>query len=380
MTQSTPTRFAPDTGTATAVLGYLAGLRSSPGDRIALDDRQLLAWLVANDLGALAEGRFRECCPQASGDLQKALFATAAQNTLHWHYLARIDEALAYKGIEAVLLKGAALAATVYDGPEQRSMADVDLWIKGRDMGQACAVMLDLGFENRQKRERPLALQALSNGEIQYYSDGRPPTLVELHFSPFPGWWLKRTTRIDGAGIWLRKEPLRNWRGFYQLSTEDAVIQLAVHLAVNHQFRLTPLRSLMDIALTARTRTVDWHEVAVRARQWRVATAVWLVLTCLKSLVGTPGMERALEQLRPAPWRRRLLGRFISPGSVVAGEDIRAGSRRFFYLLLLVDRPRDAMALLFRTIWPEQMWLDARYGGSANHRRHLAHLIRERNV
>lgn len=375
-----PPSFVPDPQTASKILGFLAGLRSSAGGAAGLDEGQLLAWLAESDLGGLAEGRFKEHFPEAAGELQEAAFTTAARNAIHWHHLAQIDEALAHCGVDVVLLKGAALAATVYGGPEQRSMADVDLWLQGRDMRQACAVMVDLGFENRQKTERPLALQALSDGEIQYYSDGRPPTLVELHLSPFPGWWLKRAAAIDNQAVWGRRERLGDWRGFYQLAAEDAVIQLAVHLAVNHQFGLAPLRGLMDIALTAQGRRVDWHEVAVRARQWRVATAVWLVLSCLQTLVGTPGLERALEPLRPRPWKRRMLRRLVTPASIVAHNDLTAGRSRYLFLLLLVDRPSDAMALLLRTIWPEQAWLDARYGGSANHWRHLAHLIREREV
>ena len=362
------------------LLGYLAGIRPFPAVVDRLDYDQLAYWLIENDLASLAQVRFKESCPDLAARLQADLFSTAATNALHWHHLKEIDAHFASRNTPAVLLKGAALAETVYDGPEQRSMADVDLWLEKQHIAGACGLMEDLDFHNLENAARPLELQALANGEIQYVNNEQPPTLVELHLSPFSGWWLKRTAAINLQDIWARQEPLQDWRSFSQLAAEDAVIHMAVHLAVNHQFGLSPLRSVLDILLTDQVRRVDWLLAAGRAREWRVATAVWLALVITQQLTGTAGLKTALHELQPSDWRRRRLQDFVSADSILAGKDIRDEKERYLYLLLLVDRPRDAGKLMVRTLWPESEWLDARYGGSVDHWKHIRRLVAQRGL
>ena len=115
--------------------------------------------------------------------------------------------------------------------------------------------MANLGYEANVKGERAFALQQLSRGEIQFVQPARAHSWVEFHWSPFPGWWLTRTAVVDEIGLWARREPLGDQLNLapigYQLAPEDMVVQVAVHTAVNHQFTLSALRSLIDIALTA---------------------------------------------------------------------------------------------------------------------------------
>jgi hypothetical protein len=367
--------WIPERETVTEILGYLAGIGPVPGIMNELDHELLALWLVNNDLAALAQTKFRDSAPELAARLQAEMFSIAAANTVHWHYLRQIDDHLANSGIPVLLLKGAALAEAVYEGPEQRAMADVDLWVQKQHFAQACAVMAELGFRSVENAARPLELQALAGGEVQYLSSDQSPTLVELHLSPFSGWWLQRTTAIDLPNIWARRKQLDGWDSFSQLSAEDAVIHMAVHLAVNHQFGLTPLRGLVDIVMTDQVRQVDWSLLAGRAQRWRVATAVWLVLAIAQQLTGATRFAEAVDQLQPSSWRRRRLQQLVSADSILAGQDIRNEQQRYAYLLLLVDRPRDAGRLMARTLWPEGEWLDARYGGGVDHWEHIRRLI-----
>ena len=122
------------------------------------------------------------------------------------------------------------------------------------------------------------------------------------------------------------------------------------------------MRGLIDLARLAQQRGVDWAVVAERAAAWRVGTAVYTVLELLDQLIGVAGMEEKLAGIRPSAVRRYLLRRWVTPESVLAGRDVRQGWQRYARLLLLVDRPRDAARLLWRTVWPEAAWLAARYG------------------
>jgi hypothetical protein len=336
-------------------------------------------------LAPLAYARLREALPAVAARLGPWALPGAAANLLHFNELSSVLDALAEASISVVVLKGAALASAAYGGIAHRPMDDVDLWIRDEEMDQAASVMHDLGFEQRTKDVRPVTLQRLSRGELQFVRR----SLIELHWSPFPGWWITRTAAIDEEAVWRRAEPLAIERPpggaetagpVLQLSPEDALIELAVHLAVNHQFGLAPLRSLLDIALTARSRAVDWPALVARARGWRVANAVWTVLDLAHDLVGLKGAEEALQRMRPGALHRRLIRLLVSPVTMVAGRDLRHSPVRNLLLLLLIDRTRDAFLLLFRAVWPERAWLQARYGTANSRWRHVSGIVRRGEV
>jgi hypothetical protein len=371
----------PDEATARALLGALLAPSGAPLP--ALPDAAWPAaarWLIDHGLGPLAYARCRAACPALTPLLQADAFSATAENSIHAQNLADIKGAFAAAGIPIALLKGAALAETAYGGLSLRTMSDVDIWVQAADLPAACQVMSALGFRYAENRERPWALQALAGGELCFYRPAWPQGLVELHLSPFPGWWLRRTAAVDEAGLWARRAPLPGAPGVYQLAAEDALLHVAVHTAVNHQFGLAGVRSLMDMAFIVQTRRVDWGQAAARARAWRVGTAFWQALSLYARLFEAEGVQAARAALRPSPWRRLLLRRFVSLPSLLAGRDLRSGPARLLLLLLLVDRPRDMLRLAFRTAWPEPAWLMARYGSAVSPWRHWRYLLRRRRI
>jgi len=351
--------------------------------RVSLE--ALARWCVRCGVAPLAYRRCAGTFPALAESLAESFFRSAGDNILRFHELSQVLDRFRAAGIAVVVLKGTALAEMAYGGIALRPMGDVDLWLRDADMPVAVAIMRELGFREHANADRPPTLQSLAGGELQFH--GRH-TLFELHWSPFPGWWLRRTAAVDDEELWARAEPLalddgrspggEGWAR--QLAAEDAVIQIAVHLAVSHQFAVTAVRGLMDVALTARAKSVDWAAVAERARKWRVGTAVWVVLDLADRLIGLPEVGEALAGLRPSPLRRALLRLLVSPESVLAGRDISDSRARYLLLLLLVDRAGDALRLVWRTLWPEEEWLSARYGKQASRQHHLWGVIRHGQV
>ncbi|MBE2225219.1 MAG: nucleotidyltransferase family protein [Anaerolineae bacterium] len=372
-----------DVPTARCLLQWLVtGIQ--PEDYTVAATSELAAWLTRQGLGALAYGRCADADLALRRYLQGEMFAAAAESSLKQSELQAILKALADNEVPSVLLKGAALSLTVYDDPAWRTMSDIDFWVQDADMQLSAQLMVGLGYEINVKGERPFLLQQLSRGEIVFVQPARTHSFVEFHWSPFPGWWLKRTAVVDEIGLWGRREPLLDPQGLlpigYQLAPEDTVIQLAAHTAVNHQFTLSALRSLVDIALTVEKRDVAWAVVAERASEWRVGTAVYTVLDLVDQLIGVAGLESALIQINPSSLRRWLIHCFVTPESVLAGRDWQHGWQRFVLLLLLVDRRRDMVKLVIRTLWPEPAWLAARYGDNVGNWKHLWRMIRYRGV
>jgi hypothetical protein len=172
-----------------------------------------------------------------------------------------------------------------------------------------------------------------------------------------------QTTHIEDADLWQRAIPARlAGQPALILSPEDNVIQVAVHLAINHNMSAPWLRGLMDMALLARHYPIDWNVIVQRARDWRVATPLWLVLSLTVDLAGLEEAANAVRQLQPSSFRCRAIHRFASAETVVEMRDLSASQWRYVFLLLLVDRKRDAVKLVYRALWPEREWLVARYG------------------
>lgn len=372
----------PDLATARLFLGGLAR-GDVPETAVRqwqrrMDVQALADWLIKAEVAGLALARYGAAWPALRQALQQDQFVAVAEWGLHTQTLEQLAVALQEAGVTAVLLKGAALALTVYPQRAQRTMSDIDLWVPEAQMAAAVTAVTGIGFAIYGKEDRPPNLQKLSRGEIQLYRTDWAQGLVELHWSPFPGWWLRRTARPDVDATWERKQPLPEAGVFFfQLAAPDALIQIGLHLAINHQFSMKAIQGMLDVALTAQVRGVDWQVVAERAKEWRVATAVYTVLSLLDELVGVAGMEEALQGLRPSRLRRWLIGRFVSPQKLLAAQDVRSGRARYALLLLLVDRLGDMAYLVFRTLWPEPEWLAARYGPTkAGRWHHLWQVLR----
>jgi len=331
-------------------------------------DVDAVAWLHAQGLAPYAFHRLREVglveslAPATRDELRQAYYRSSADAAIHDDELRQVLGALSAVSIVPVLFKGAALAHTAYANSACRPMGDLDLWVTDEEMGRAQLALERLGYTQHVKAARPVALQAQRRGEVQLVGRAPGAGLVELHWGVFAGEWLERAAAVDEAAVRARRLtldvlgcPART------LAPEDAVIQLAAHLAINHQFAYPGLRGLLDIAMTARWHRVDWDVVAARASAWRIATVVWLVHRFAADLWGMDAAA-ALERLRPSLLRRWLLSLLVNPRSLLEMRNLTRGPQRLVLQLLLVDRPRDAARLFWRALWPEEDWLAARYG------------------
>lgn len=297
--------------------------------------------------------------PAVAEAIRKIHLASVVHNTKLCHELEKILQAFQAEGITTVPLKGAWLAEAAYRNIALRGMGDVDLWVPRSQLDAARQVMVSLGYSSRSRADRPQALQDALAGETQMFKTGAP--MVELHWNVFPGEWLRHTARIDEQVIWQRTLP-HHRENVRQLTPEDAIIHICVHLAVNHQMSMPGLRTLLDLDCARQRLNIDWGTVAERARAWRVSTATWLVLQMLAELFGDPERKLSLQDLRPSPLRRWILRRFISPQNLMEGIKISSGPKRFVFLLALVDKPSGALYLIWRALMPDRKWLTLRYG------------------
>jgi hypothetical protein len=324
-------------------------------------------WLQRHGLAALAWVRYQALTDLPDGihaELKRAYYTSLAGTALlHHTELVMVLKALNDCGIVPTPFKGAALAFTVYPKSACRPMGDLDLWVTDAEMGLAQRALETIGYQYQPKPDRPPAIMKLFMGEQQMYGT-RPGTgLVELHFGVFAGEWLRRTARVDERVIRQRLRPTALLGQQAALLTpEDAVLQLAAHTAINHQLSLSVLRSLVDVSLLVRHQPLDGVVIVQRAREWRIATVTWRVLSLAVDLCGLAEVAEAARQLAPSRCRQKLIGLFANAESLMNGRNLSLSKWRYVYLLLMIDRKRDAVKLIYRALWPESQWLQARYG------------------
>ncbi len=299
--------------------------------------------------------------------------------SMDWE-IERILLALTQADVEFLWMKGGALAYTVYPNSACRGRGDLDLWVQPEQAPLAISVLQGLGYHLHSKENRPDALVMLTGGELQMVNSSSALHLIELQWPALRGEWVRHTTAVDHGAIWQRRAPITvGDHSFSTMTPEDTLIHLCLHQAVNHQFSAPWLRNLLDIHLLVGAQSLDWSQVVVRSASWRLATVVWTVLSLAQRLLDTAAPDAALQTLAPPRWRRWLIDRLHLDEALVAMQPGGYGYRRFVIQLALIDRTRDGARLLWRGLFPEAAWLQARYAalpGQSLWRLRLEHVWR----
>ena len=176
--------------------------------------------------------------------LQGEYYKTYARNTLLYQELGRILQALDEAGIPVIVLKGAALAVTVYEDIGLRPMTDLDLLVLPSDLEQAIIKIKQSGFE----------LEKASYHIV--FSDGSSDINVELH------WHL--ASMVDdgyqGDEHFYRYENSSLAEPMYLLRPAADLLYLAAHLSIQHNqdpFRLLWLNDFYQL-LVQNEHVLDW--------------------------------------------------------------------------------------------------------------------------
>jgi hypothetical protein len=226
--------------------------------------------------------------------LQSAYYATGARNAALLTDLREVLGALAASGIEAIVLKGAALVETVYGNLAVRPMHDLDLLVREADTTAAADVLETLGFEP-DDWYRPREWYLANMHHLVPYRRGHVKVEVHHHLLP-PDvpvtvpldvlWGRARAATVAGASARV-------------LGPEDLVTHLSLHLVLAHHFTAGLFR-LRDIAeaIAHYGADLDWDET-LRASA-SVERAMYAGLQAARDVGGAAVPDGVLEALRRA--------------------------------------------------------------------------------
>jgi hypothetical protein len=262
--------------------------------KVALE--QDIAPLVHSALQRIGLGR--DAIPSARAKLENAYFGNAIRNELLFQELGNVLAAICKAGKPVVILKGAALADTVYKNRALRPMSDVDLLVRQSDVPATKDLLLAMGYLLNERHENTKAWC----WEFDYHFAFRKQlnrsltACVEIH------WHLEsaaRPQRIDIDGIWDRAVSAEAAHApALQLSVEDLLLYLCLHTC---KHRLNGgFRAFCDISEVVRLydQTMDWEQVCNRALQWRIETFVYAALHIAREFLDAPVPQRLFSGLR----------------------------------------------------------------------------------
>jgi hypothetical protein len=235
--------------------------------------------------------------PPDSQTRLRQLAALSAMQSLHLEQvlLATLDR-LSLARVEAVLLKGAGLAYTVYDSFADRPMGDLDLLLRAEDAERAWSLLRTEGWTWPEDRWP---------GEFYFAHQHLPPLIqdqggvarLEIHRDVLPA---NEGFRLPVETVWARARSVSvNGRVLLVPDPLHQLLHACVHFAWSHEMRWGTWRTFRDVAALVRKGEFAWPEFVQAARDSNAATCCFWTLRLARSLAGSPVPDHVLAALSP---------------------------------------------------------------------------------
>jgi hypothetical protein len=209
--------------------------------------------------------------------------------------VAQSAAALDSAGIEYTLLKGAALACSVYGSFEQRPMVDVDILVNEADGSAAVDALLSAGWVWRADKARDGDYSHLHHLPAMIDPNGLVSTEIHTSILPAAAPFAVGTPEVLGSSrpIRFQQSDVRVPDPLYLL------LHSCIHFAWSHLFRSSAWRTFRDIKSMIKDYDFEWDEFVELARLHKAASCCFWTLHLARELVGAPIPDSVLGALRP---------------------------------------------------------------------------------
>lgn len=197
--------------------------------------------------------------------------------------------------VDLLLLKGAALALTVYGAFRDRPMGDLDVLARPAGASRLWNRLREDGW-----------LLEYEGGRTFYEEHHHLPPLVrgggigvvlEIHRTLLP----PRGPFVDGGdSTWRTARPLRLDEGSVRvLAPEAQLLHLSIHFAWSHMAGRGLARTVRDVAAVWAEGEIDGPSFVERAQAMRAETSAYWTLRLARGLGGAAVPDAVLEALAP---------------------------------------------------------------------------------
>lgn len=198
------------------------------------------------------------------------------------------------RGIDVVLLKGAALALSVYDGFVDRPMGDLDILVAPDQATAAWELAREIGWQ-WQEAEYPAQRYAAHHHLPPLLDGAGGGARLELHAAlglgghPFSLSYeqvLRRSVRLESP---LGRVAL--------LDREHQIVHVCVHFAWAHLMVFGAWRAVRDLNALVASGPMDWDRVIQVSREQHAGSSVYWALRLAHELTGVPVAADVLREL-----------------------------------------------------------------------------------
>jgi hypothetical protein len=214
-----------------------------------------------------------ECLPpQSIRDEMRQDFLFSCVRSLHMErQLREIIEAFQEEELEVLVLRGPALAFSLYPDPAMRPSSDLDLLVMPKNVVQAREILEGLGYTCMAKRFEVARDFFREECFIDQKNQGNkfPVDLHWVHWELHP--FFRGSEEVDIQDLFRRAWKVETQTlAFETLNPVDYLIHAAIHLVMIHRMEMR-LSWIYDTALLAQKLQVpdDWERLQERSVAWR---------------------------------------------------------------------------------------------------------------
>lgn len=287
-----------------------------PPDLTGLDWSQLVRSASDHGLAPLAYAALKKCdlfnvAPKSAIETLRIDYLRASiANRLAFQELARLLDRFERENISAIVLKGGALALTLYDDIALRPMGDLDLLIHQSSLGRAREILIEEGYEDGYAALTGMAGRDAVRFSVaqSFQRMGKRPSQIDIHWHAFTTPYYFE--RIPVEWFWQRATefsvgPARA----LAFSPGAQLLHLAAHCML-HGYRRRIWSYDIAQLIARRFDEIDWDEIVRAAARFGLSQLLSKALIEAREQWRVSVPASASERLQSA--HTPLKGRMVS--------------------------------------------------------------------
>jgi len=292
--------------------------------------------------------------------LQQAYTVGRLYHRLLRDELGRLLQRFRTSAVPVLVLKGAALAETVYPDPAWRPLHDMDLLVPPETVTTVMAFLAQEGYRPTAPEVAPGIIRAYES-QIALTPTRPLPFGLEVHWHLFDSPHHQRVIPMDW--FWQTCRPLALAAGeACMLGPEAQLLHLGAHLWLHHRGRGLLWQFDLVMLLHALADRLDWDAVVHRAAVYDLVLSTRYVLNGLATLWQAPVPATVLARLgalSPSPAERRTVARLTAAHRPVL--------YRFWSDLLALPTWSARLRYAWFNLFPVPAYMRERYGISRSY-------------
>ncbi len=330
--------------------------------------------LLYNNLKGIQE---RHVIPEEVMDRLKSTYhGNLARNMYLYTELKRVLEVFLERGVEVIILKGAALAKTVYGDIGLRPMCDIDLLVRKEDLTNVEDIMtgLDYPFKDNNPAER----YGEDNHHTRFFNQENN-VLIEIHWHISCNTHPTRIRNIDSDIIemWWEGAKAIEISGVksLMLCPEDLIIHLCLHFikhrflgGFNYECALIQVCDIYQVLKQYRDE-IDWVSLKCKTGKYGIERHVYTTLTLVMEITGKYNgiSNNVLSAIKSECLDKELVE--IMKKRILIGKDVPNAAPGPFVQSHKADTLTGKIKIILREIFPSPEVISERYSVPLTSRR-----------